>query len=169
MLVREPCPACGRETLSSSGRCEWCNAALQEQPSATPPPPPRMRGPLVNKALRRNQTWAVVLDIIGGIFLLWGLFEVMGPWLSGDPTLGILLTPCALISAVLPFCLAAMALGTAYGLHRRVSAATRCRVCRRSLVLISVRDSNPHNPEEGYTEYLYRCPSCGLESTVVDA
>ncbi|MEP0767238.1 MAG: hypothetical protein HRF45_11945 [Fimbriimonadia bacterium] len=123
----------------------------------------------MNKAVRRNRTWAVVLDIVGGLFLLWGLSEVIGPWLSGDLAISILLTPCALISSLGPFCIAAMALGMGYGLHRRVSAATRCRACRRSLVLIGVQDSNPHNPEEGYTEYLYRCPNCGLESTVVDA
>lgn len=123
----------------------------------------------MNRPARRNQSWAVVLDIVGGLFLLWGLFEVIGPWLSGDPQIGILLTPCALISAILPFCLAAAAWGMTYGLHRRLSAATRCRACRRLLVLIGVRDSNSGNSEVGYTEYLYRCPHCGLESTVVDA
>ena len=128
-----------------------------------------MRGPSVNKAVRRNRTWAIVLNIVGGLFLLWGVAEVAGPWFSGDQTIGILLTPCALISAIVPFCLAAMTLGMAYGLHRRVSAATLCRACRHRLVLISVQDSNPLNPEEGYTEYVYRCPNCGLESTVVDA
>jgi len=170
MLVHEACPACGRETVVGSGRCEWCNAPLATgEPVATPPPPPGLRGPLVNKAVRRNQTWAVVLDILGALFLIWGISQLVGPWLEGDAVSGILLTPCAMISSLGPFVLAAAAWGTSFGLHRKVRATTRCKACGRALVLIGVRDSNPYNPEEGYTEYLYHCANCGHESTAVDA
>jgi len=157
MPVLETCPACGRETFVCAGRCEWCGSSFL-----------RTTGQgrnLVNRAARRNMAWVTVFYGLGSVSVLAGLWSYLSLILWD----GIVPTPLPWKDITVSITIASIAFGVGYELHRRVKATTRCKRCRGKMTLVGVRDSNPCDPAEGYTEYTYRCDRCGHQRTFVDA